>query len=136
VTKYRLNLLTSWLVATISLVLLSLIPTQAQNVSPPAKLVQDYCQKLLPTIQQASRLSVLERNQRFTPVMSSVFDFATMTKLAVGPSWSTFTGAQQAAIREAFTRFTIAEYANQVADYSGVGFVVDPQTRPAPGGGA
>ena len=78
---------------------------------------------------------MVERNQRFTPVMSSVFDFATMTKLAVGPSWSSLSGAQQAAIREAFTRFTIAEYANQVADYSGVSFVVDPQTSPAPGGG-
>ena len=53
----------------------------------------------------------------------------------MGPSWSTFTSAQQAALREAFAGFIIADYANQVADYSGVSFVVEPQTTPQSRGG-
>ncbi|MBV8446651.1 MAG: ABC transporter substrate-binding protein, partial [Hyphomicrobiales bacterium] len=63
------------------------------------------------------------------------FDLATMTRLAVGPAWSSFSGAQEAAVREAFARFIIADYASQVSDYSGESFVVDPQTSPEPRGG-
>ena len=128
--RRRLSPFASSLVVAIALILRSPIPTQAQTLSPSAKLIQDYYQQLLPTIQQAGRLSVLERDQRFTPAISSAFDFATMTRLAVGPSWSTFTSAQQSALRESFASFIIADYANQVADYSGVSFVVEPQTSP------
>jgi phospholipid transport system substrate-binding protein len=58
-----------------------------------------------------------------------------MTRLASGPAWSKFSGAQQAAVREAFARFLVADYAHQVSDYSGESFVVDPQTSPSQGGG-
>jgi len=126
--RRRLSPFTSSLVVAIALIPLSPIPTQAQTPSSAAKLIQDYYQQLLPTIQQAGRLSVVERDRRFTPAISSAFDFATMTRLAVGPPWSTFTRAQQVALREAFASFIIADYASQVVDYSGVSFVVEPQT--------
>jgi len=122
-------------VVAVAFVSLSAIPARAQTPDPAVKLIQGYYQELLPTIQQAGRLSVIERDRRFTPAISSAFDFATMTRLAVGPSWSTLTGAQQSALREAFTSFTIADYASQVADYSGVSFVVEPQTSPESRGG-
>ena len=51
------------------------------------------------------------------------------------PGWSSFSGAQQAAVREAFTRFLIADYASEVTDVSGESFVVDPQTSPESRGG-
>src|SRR6476646_783857 len=110
-------------------------PLQAQSSSPAVAHIQSYYQQLMPTIQQAGRLSVRERDRRFTPAISSAFDLATMTRLAVGPSWSSFSGAQQAAIREGFARFIIADYAHQVSDYSGESFVVDPQTSPESRGG-
>ncbi|MBV8244208.1 MAG: ABC transporter substrate-binding protein, partial [Hyphomicrobiales bacterium] len=60
---------------------------------------------------------------------------ATMTRLAVGSSWKSFSPAQQAAAQEAFTRFIVADYASQIKDYSGESFVVDPQTTPESRGG-
>lgn len=119
----------------LALLLFAPIPAQSQTASPAARHIQSYYQQLLPTIQQAGRLSVRERDRRFTPAISSAFDLATMTRLAVGPAWSSFSGAQQAAVREAFARFIIADYASQVSDYSGESFVVDPQTSPEPRGG-
>jgi phospholipid transport system substrate-binding protein len=89
----------------------------------------------MPTIQQAGRLSVRERDRRFTPVISAVFDLATMTRLAVGPTWRSFSPEQQAAARDAFARFIVADYASQIKDYSGESFVVDPQTIPETRGG-
>ena len=89
----------------------------------------------MPTLRAAGQLSVQERDRRFAPAITSAFDIGTMTRLATGPAWSKFSGAQQAAVREAFAQFLVADYAHQVTDYSGESFVVDPQTSPASGGG-
>jgi phospholipid transport system substrate-binding protein len=108
---------------------------RAQTQSEAAAHIQSYYQKLMPTIQQAGKLSVRERDKRFGPAITSAFDLATMTRLAVGPPWKSFSPAQQAAAQEAFTRFIVADYAAQIKDYSGEAFVVDPQTAPESRGG-
>lgn len=118
-----------------AVVLFGSIPAQAQTPSPAASHIQTYYQQLMPTIQQAGRLSVRERNKRFTPAITSAFDLATMTRLAVGPAWKNFPAAQRAAVQDAFTRFIVADYASQVTDYSGESFVVQPQTSPETRGG-
>ena len=133
--KFRLSLSTFWIAAMMALVLCGPIPSRAQQLDPAARRIQSYYQQLLPTLQQAGRLSVRERDRRFTPAIASAFDFATMTRLATGPAWSSFSGGQQAAVREAFTRFLIADYASEVTDYSGESFVVDPRTSPESRGG-
>ena len=90
----------------------------------------------MPTLRQAGQLSVRERDQRFGPAITSAFDIATMTRLATGPAWSSFSGGtEQAAVREAFARFLVADYASEVTDYSGESFVVDPQTSAKSRGG-
>jgi len=78
---------------------------------------------------------VRERDKRFAPAITAAFDFATMTRLAVGPAWKSFSPTQQAAVQEAFTRFIVADYASQINNYSGESFVVDPQTSESRGGG-
>jgi phospholipid transport system substrate-binding protein len=133
--RLRLSLSLAWIAGLIILVFSSSPPLRAQSLSPAARHIQSYYQQLLPTLQQAGRLSVAERYRRFTPAITSAFDLGTMARLAVGPSWSSFSGAQQAAIREAFARFLIADYANLVSEYSADNFVVDPQVAPDPRGG-
>jgi phospholipid transport system substrate-binding protein len=115
--------------------LLGASPLGAQTQSAAAAHIESYYQKLMPTIRQAGNLSVRERDKRFGPAITSAFDLATMTRLAVGPAWKSFSPAQQAAAREAFTRFIVADYAAQIKDYSGESFVVDPQTTPETRGG-
>ncbi len=133
--KIRLRLSTLWTAAMMALVFCAPTASRAQQLDPAARRIQSYYQQLMPTLQQAGRLSVRERDRRFTPAITSVFDFATMTRLAAGPAWGSFSGAQQAAVREAFTRFLIADYASAVTDYSGESFVVDPQATPESRGG-
>jgi phospholipid transport system substrate-binding protein len=108
---------------------------RAQTASAAAARIETYYQDLMPTIKQAGRLSVRERDKRFTPAITATFDLATMTRLAVGPPWRTFTPEQKAAVQEAFTRFIVADYASQIKDYSGESVVVDPQTSPEARGG-
>ena len=110
-------------------------PSSAQTPGGAAARIQTYYQELMPTISQAGRLSVRERDKRFAPAITAAFDLPTMTRLAVGPAWNTFSPAQQASVRDAFTRFIVADYASQINDYSGESFVVDPKTTPESRGG-
>jgi phospholipid transport system substrate-binding protein len=122
----------------IAVMLVTLFPGSARSQAQApnaATHIQSYYQELMPTIQQAGRLSVRERDKRFAPAITNFFDLATMTRLAIGPAWKNFSPAQQAAAQEAFTRFIVAEYASQIHDYSGESFVVDPQTSPTSRGG-
>ena len=120
--------------ALMALLFLAPMSSLAQE-APAARHIHAYYQQLLPTLQQADRLSVRERDRRFGPAINSAFDLGVMTRLAAGPAWSTFSPSQQAAVREAFSRFLVADYASLVRDYSGESFVVDPQTSPEPRGG-
>jgi phospholipid transport system substrate-binding protein len=132
---FRQSLSTPWVVVVIGLLLLGAIPSPAEAESAAARRIDNYYQQLMPTLRQAGQLSVRERDRRFSPAITSAFDIGAMTRLAAGPAWSSFSGAQQAAVREAFARFLVADYASQVTDYSGQSFVVDPQTSPEARGG-
>jgi phospholipid transport system substrate-binding protein len=125
----------TWIAAMLALVAFGSSPLQAETLSPAARHIESYYRQLLPTIQQAGRLSVRERDRRFAPAISSAFDLGTMTRLAVGSAWTSFSGAQQASVRDAFTHFITADYASQVSDYSGESFVVEPQTSTESRGG-
>jgi phospholipid transport system substrate-binding protein len=133
--KVARTLASTWIAVVATFSMLGTSPLRAQTPSAAAALIQTYYQELMPTIRQAGRLSVRERDKRFGPVITAAFDLATMTRLAVGPPWKTFSPAQQAAVQEAFTRFIVADYAAQIKDYSGESFVVDPQTTPEARGG-
>ena len=129
------TLATTGIAAVAALVLFASLPLRAQGPSAAVAHIQTYYQEMMPTIRQAGRLSVRERDKRFGPAITAAFDLATMTRLAVGPPWKTFSPEKQAAVREAFTRFIVADYASQIKDYSGESFVVDPQSSPESRGG-
>jgi len=130
---FRLSLSAPLIAAMLALLSLSAVASPAE--AQASRRIEAYYQQLMPTLKAAGSLSVGERDRRFGPAIRSAFDIGTMARLATGPAWSKFSGAQQAAVREAFARFLVAEYAHQVSDYSGESFVVDPQTSPEARGG-
>lgn len=133
---FALNLrLPTWrLLLVVTMILPASLPARAQT-SAAAAHIETYYKELMPTIRQAGRLSVRERDKRFTPAITEAFDLPTMTRIAVGPPWTNFSATQQAAVRDGFAQFIIADYASQISNYSGESFVVDPQTSPASRGG-
>jgi phospholipid transport system substrate-binding protein len=130
---FRLSLSAPLIAAMLALLSLGAVASPAE--AQASRHIEAYYQQLMPTLKAAGSLSVGERDRRFGPAIRSAFDIGTMARLATGPAWSKFSGAQQAAVREAFARFLVAEYAHQVSDYSGESFVVDPQTSPEARGG-
>jgi phospholipid transport system substrate-binding protein len=124
-----------WIAALLLLLLCAPIVASAEPANPAARRIQAYYEQLMPTLRAAGSLSVRERDRRFYPAITSAFDIPTMTRLATGSAWSSFSGAQQAAVRDAFAHFLVADYAHAVSDYSGESFVVDPQASPESRGG-
>ena len=92
---------------------------RAQN---PAAVVEGFHNALLEIMRNAPRLGVRGRYDRLAPVMSQVFDLVTMTRIAIGPPWTGFTATDQAALSEAFSRWSIATYAARFDGFSGESF--------------
>jgi phospholipid transport system substrate-binding protein len=101
----------------------------AQAVDPAAKVIQGYYASLFPSVRAAQGLGVAERARRIAPAVLGTFDIGTMTRLAVGPDWSRFSGAQTSQVRDAFSKFLIADYASQLGDYSGQDYSVNPEVE-------
>ena len=118
-----------------AMIVLGALPASGQTPGAASARIEKYYQELMPTIKQANKLTVRERDKRFAPAITGAFDLPAMARIAVGPPWRSFSPAQQAAVQENFARFIIADYASQINDYSGESFVVDPQTTESRGGG-
>ena len=74
------------------------------------------------------------RYDALAPAMNRAFDFADMTRIAIGPSWYNLQAAQRDALVDAFRRFSIATYASQFDQYSGERFEAAGPSEAAPQG--
>lgn len=69
------------------------------------------------------------RAQSIAPVIDRAFDLPLMTRLAVGPSWTTIASNDQEALVAAFRRMTIAQYAANFDSWSGESFTIAPEVE-------
>ncbi len=106
-------------------------PAFAESSDPAASRITSFYGSLLDTMKQAKQLGVKGRYEKLSPVLAKTYDLASMSRLAVGPSWSALTPQQQAAIVNAFTRMTIATYASRFDGFSGEQFqILETSDRP------
>jgi phospholipid transport system substrate-binding protein len=69
------------------------------------------------------------RAQSIAPIIDRAFDLPLMTRLAVGPSWTTIAPSDQQALVTAFRRLIIAQYAINFDSWSGESFVIAPDVE-------
>lgn len=81
---------------------------------------------LLDVMKRAKALGIRGRYDTLAPVIDATFDLPAMTRIAVGPRWTSIPREQQAALVDAFSRMTIATYASRFDGYSGERFEVEP----------
>jgi phospholipid transport system substrate-binding protein len=104
-------------------------PAAAQQ--GPAALIEGFHTTLLDIMRNAQSLGSRGRYDRLAPVMSQVFDLSAMTRIAVGPAWTGFSAADQQALTEAFSRWSIATYAARFDGFAGETFTTQgTQTLP------
>jgi phospholipid transport system substrate-binding protein len=75
------------------------------------------------------KLGFKGRSDQIAPVIDRTFDLPLMTRLAVGPAWTTMTPPDRTALTSAFRRLTIAEHAHNFDDWSGQDFLVDAKVE-------
>ena len=112
------------------------VPAQAQvsasdEIQAPVRRFYD---ALLDVMKRAKALGFKGRYDALAPVISASFDLAAMTRIAVGPKWTTIPADQQKALIDAFSRMTIATYASRFDGYSGEKFEIDPSVESRAGG--
>lgn len=100
----------------------------------PAQVVGAFYGTLLQAMKDGANLGYQGRYDALAPAMAKAFDFTTMTRIAIGPRWSTLQPEQQASLVDAFRRFSIATYASDFDQYSGQKFEIVKAGEPAPQG--
>jgi phospholipid transport system substrate-binding protein len=107
---------------------MSAMPAHAQSAATAAVApVQALSEALISTMRSGPSLGFAGRTARLAPVIERSFDLNLSTRLAIGPSWTTMTPADQAALVVAIRKMTIAEYARNFARWNGESIAVDPQ---------
>lgn len=109
----------------IALALLLAFSTPASAQTDPARATVQSLDDGLLVIMKA-KSSEKSRAQSIAPVIERAFDLPLMTRLAVGPSWTTIAPSDQQALVAAFRRMTIAQYAANFDSWSGESFTIAP----------
>jgi phospholipid transport system substrate-binding protein len=102
----------------------------AADADPAVAPIRAFYDALLAAMKQADQLGVRGRYDKLAPVIRATFDLPAMTRIAVGPEWTTIPPEQQAALTDHFSRMTIATYASRFDGWSGQSFEVDPEVTP------
>src|SRR6266481_2909651 len=81
--------------------------------------VQRLYDALLSTMKNGRTLGQSGRFTQLEPVIRRTFDIPSMTRLSVGPSWTTLTEVQRQQVTESFGRYISAIYADRFDSYAG-----------------
>ena len=108
--------------------LASSLPSAARAAAgdPAAQQVEALDAALLDTMKSAKSAGVRERFRKLDPAVARAFDFTTMTKFAVGPTWASIPAGQQQQLIAAMQRLTVASYVHNFDGWSGQSFKLDP----------
>jgi phospholipid transport system substrate-binding protein len=108
----------------LALSLLGPIDGYGESTDPAASRISSFYDALLGTMKEAEQLGLKGRYDKLAPVVGKTYDLASMSRIAVGQSWSTLPPQQQASIVNAFTRMTTATYASRFDGFSGEKFEI------------
>lgn len=117
-------------VLSIAFALFALMPAaQATASDPAAHKIEIFYATLLDNMKRGSELGMNGRFRALSAIADTTFDFPTMVKFIVGPSWTTTPESDRKALIEAFRRMTIADYASSFNSFNGERFDVDPTVQ-------
>ena len=99
----------------------------ASEAVEPSTVVSDLQSTLIDVMKKASELGYQGRYERLEPVIMQSHDIGFIAKTAAGRHWSKLSAEQQQTFVDAFTRLTIATYADRFDGYGGEKFNVSQQ---------
>jgi phospholipid transport system substrate-binding protein len=106
----------------------------APATSGPAAVAQNLCDALVAAMKQGTATPFPARVQLLAPDIRGDFDLPLMSRIVVGPLWRQLAPADQQAMIDAFSDYSVANYAQRFKSYSGERFEVDPTASAMPNG--
>jgi phospholipid transport system substrate-binding protein len=103
--------------------LLGPAPAVASEMTAP---VEQLHAGLVEIMKAGKTVSFRQRYDKIAPVIGRTFDLDVIVRQVVGPRWAALPPDQQAALEDAFRRYTVASYVSNFEDYSGERFEVLP----------
>jgi phospholipid transport system substrate-binding protein len=104
-------------------------PGRAAATAEVAAPVEQLHAGLIAIMKAGKTATFQQRYEMIAPVIARTFDLETIFRQVIGPRWATLPADQQAALGDAFRRYTIASYVANFASYSGQHFEVTPVVR-------
>ena len=101
------------------------------RAGPATDIIEKFNSALLEVMQKADSLQFRGRYETIEPYVRSIFDLDFMARFSVGRHWKTLDEDQRIKLVDAFSRLTIATYADRFNDYSGESFEIGNE-EPAP----
>lgn len=101
-------------------------PVAAQAPDAARAPVQALSDGLIAIMKGGKKLGLAGRAAQIAPVVDRAFDLPLMTRLAVGPPWTSATPADRTALVAAFRRLTINQYAANFDSWAGHQITIDP----------
>ncbi|HEY0183718.1 MAG TPA: ABC transporter substrate-binding protein [Rhodopila sp.] len=92
--------------------------------------VQELVDGLMQIMRAGAGTPFVRRFDMLAPIIDKTFDLEAILQESVGSPWATLSPDQQAMLRQAFRRYTVATYVNNFDAYEGQRFEVSPNTRP------
>jgi phospholipid transport system substrate-binding protein len=96
---------------------------------PAARQIELFYAALIDTMKNGRELGIQGRYRQLAPVAEDTFDLGAMTRLTVGPAWSTMSEPDHKAVTDAFGRLMLSNYAKNFKSFGGEQFVVDPMVK-------
>jgi phospholipid transport system substrate-binding protein len=84
---------------------------------------------LLVIMKSGQRSPFQQRYEALAPVVEQTFDLPAVLQLSVGPRWVSLSADEQARLRTAFRRYTVANYVANFDSFSGQSLQVSPDIR-------
>ncbi|HET6520468.1 MAG TPA: ABC transporter substrate-binding protein [Geminicoccaceae bacterium] len=106
------------------LLLLALAAPPGAGATTPREPVEELTALLLDVMRNAEALGFGGRYDRLAPVLTRVFNFPVMARIAVGGHWGGLSPEQREQLVDAFTRMSVATYADRFDGYSGESFEI------------
>jgi phospholipid transport system substrate-binding protein len=98
----------------------------ASEVTAP---VEQLCAGLTTIMKAGKTAPFRQRYDMIAPVIGRTFDLDGILRQVIGPRWASLPAEQQAALGDAFRRYTVASYVANFDSYSGQSFEVVPAAR-------
>lgn len=125
------------MLARVFIVVLALLsalpPLPARAADDPRAVVERLSQTLLEVMKRGRELGFQGRVERLKPVVASAYDMMAMTKGTLGVAANKLSTEDAGRLAEAYTRFSVATYADQFDSWGGERFEVG-EPRPSANG--